>query len=215
MLKNWPLMKNKKILISIVTVAGPNRKTELIRLINSVEKSTYKTFEIIVVDNSQNSKLSSVIQNKYPKVRFIIMTHNTGVLGFNIGFSNSKGEYILSLDDDCTVNPDTLENIAKTFPQKPDKVAVISTNIYEPPSKRFIFQNYLKQKATNLYISANMAVFRKEIFAKIGYYDKDFFLWVHEDDLSIRILDAGFKIHFEPKIVVNHYLEPNRPFRKN
>ena len=193
-------------LVSVVIVAGPKRVRELIRCLRSIKRSTYKNYEVIVVDNSQNPHLVKKVKAKFPTVRLIVMPDNTGILGFNIGFANARGKYILALDDDCTIRPDTLENIAKIFPKKPKKVAVLSTNIYEVPSKRFIYQNYLKENITNLYIAANMAVFRREIFTKVGYYDSNFFLWVHEDDLSIRILDAGCQIHFEPQIVVDHYL---------
>lgn len=202
-------------LISVVTVFSPKRTRELSRLIQSIRKSIYKKYEVIVVDNSQNSHLSSTITSKFPGIRLIVMPHNTGVLGFNIGFANAKGEYVLALDDDCTIRPDTLKNIAKVFPKKPKRIGVLSTNIYEPPTKRYIYQNYLQNKIVNLYTAANMAVFRREIFAKVGYYDPDFFLWVHEDDLSLRILNKGYKICFDPRIVVNHYLKKNRPFRKS
>lgn len=241
------MKKTKNPLINIVTVAGPGRTKELIRLIKSIYRSTYKNFEIIVVDNSENPHLTKTIEKKFPQVCLLRMPHNTGVLGFNIGFANAKGDYILALDDDCTILPSTLKNIADIFPKKPRNVGILSTNIYKPLFRNYcftptaasrkprasmlgdevpprrrrgraaseeeaaslhacgVFTHYLKNKVTNIYISANMAVYRKSLFAKVGYFDPDFFLWVHEDDFSIRVLAQGFKIHFEPNIVVYHY----------
>jgi len=208
-------MKKTKTLISIVTVAGLNRKKGLINLIKSVNKSTYKNFEILVIDNSQNPHLKKIITKKFSKVCYLNMPTNTGVLGFNIGFANAKGEYILALDDDCTINPDTLENIIKIFPTKAKNVAVLSTNIYKPLVKKYCFEHLLKNNIQNINIAANMAVYKKIVFAKVGYFDPDFFLWVHEDDLSIRILNHNLKIHFEPKIIVNHYEKMNFGLRKD
>jgi GT2 family glycosyltransferase len=206
--------KNKKPLISIVTVVGPRKKIFIYKLLQSVQRSIYQNFEIIVVDNCQDKKIKSRVI-KFPKTKYLSMPANVGISAFNAGFKTSKGKYILALDDDCTINPDTLKNIADIFPLKPKKVAVLSTNIYKPLAKKYCFESNLKNKNKKLIIAANMAVFKKSVFKKVGYYDPDFFLWVHEDDLSIRILSRGYEIHFEPKIIVNHFEAKKLQFRKN
>ncbi|MFC1711114.1 glycosyltransferase family 2 protein [Patescibacteria group bacterium] len=201
-------------LVSIVIVAGPKRKKELLNCLLSIEKSSYKRYEAIVVDNSQSPKLKTQILTQYPQTKYIVMPHNVGVLGYNIGLINAKGDYILTLDDDCTINPDTLKNIVSIFAKKPKKVAVLATNLYEPPSQSFAYESYLNHKTKKLLTISNASVFRKDVFTKTGFFDADLFLWVHEDDLAIRIIDNNMEIHFEPKIIVNHHLEKNRPFRK-
>lgn len=199
--------------ISIVILAGKNRKAELLRCLRTIYLSTYKNFEVIVVDNSCNSELSIDINRTFSKVKIIKMLINTGIYGFNIGFANSKGDYLLGIDDDCGIRKDTLRNVVKVYKHKPSYVAVISSNIYNPLYKYYITQNYVDKDIKNLYSFADGgSVFKKEIFEKVGYYDNDFFCWQHNDDLAIRMLNKGYKINFEKTIIIDHY-EKKRTFR--
>lgn len=191
--------------ISVVVVGGPEAFGRLPTLISSVKRSVFKDYELIVVDNSGDKKVGQLFRMADNKVRYIKMPANTGVLGFNVGFANTRGRYVLALDDDCMIRRDTLGNAVTSFSKKSEAVGVLSANICEGKDIS-IFQSRLDGGTKNLVVAANMAVFRKQIFEKVGYYDEDFFLWVHEDDLSIRILDKGFQIEFDPAIVVDHRL---------
>ncbi len=208
--------KKKQVLISIVVVAGPKRVKKLKALLKSIQQSNYKNYEILLVDNSQKPQLREIILKEFPEVRYFGMPGNLGVLAYNLGLANARGEYILTLDDDCTLKPETLTQIVEIFPKKSPKVGVISANLYEPKRHKFIYENYLKKDLTKLCLASNAAIFRKTIFRKVGYYDSDLFLWTHEDDLSLRIIDQGYEIHLEPKIVINHYpSSPSQNLRKD
>jgi GT2 family glycosyltransferase len=41
---------------------------------------------------------------------------------------------------------------------------------------------------------------------KVGYYDSDFFTYANEEDLAIRVLNAGFKLKYMSNLVVYHKL---------
>jgi GT2 family glycosyltransferase len=201
-------------LISIVIVAGPKRKAELIRCIESIRKSNYKNYEIIVVNNSQEPVLLNAIRQKFPEVKGIEMIMNTGIYGFNIGFANARGDYILGIDDDCGLRENTLSCIAKSFAEKHPRVGVISGNIFNPLTEKWCMQSWIEQKVTLLACFPDGAsVFKRSVFEKVGYYDEAFFCWQHGADLSIRCLGAGFEIHFDPEIVIDHY-EQRVGFRK-
>lgn len=214
MLKN---MNNKirKNLISIIIVAGKNRKLELFQNINSIYKSNYKNFEIILVDNSENDFLQKEVSKEYPNLRFIRMPYNTGIFAFNVGFANAKGEYILLLDDDCSIDKDTLDKIYSAIDKSPKYVAVISLNVYQPDWKHYYYTRYINSNAVRICTFAGGAsVIKKEALEKIGYFDDKFFCWVHEDDLSVRILDAGYDIYFDKDIVIYHHEKKTDSIRK-
>lgn len=46
---------------------------------------------------------------------------------------------------------------------------------------------------------------KKEVFDKIGYFDKNYFLYLEDLDFSQRAKIAGFKIVFEPSSIIWHY----------
>ncbi len=202
-------------LISIIIPAGPNRREELFRCISSIRTSSYKNYEIIVVNNSGRDGLMKEVHAAFPEVRPIELLINTGIYGFNVGFANAKGEYILGIDDDCGVRTDTLQQIRDCFAKKPDHVGVVTANIYNPLYKRWCMEPLVEHKIVNLCCFADGAsVFRREVFQKAGYYDEAFFCWQHGADLSIRVLEAGYKIHFDKNIIIDHY-EKQVGFRKN
>lgn len=193
-------------LISIVIVAGPLRKKELFRCLSSIEKSTYKNKEVLVVDNSCTEEVALLLKRHFPSVNYYKMPHNTGIFAYNVGFANAKGKYILALDDDCEIKKETLEKIYTTFENIPQNVGIISCNMYNPLKKYYYYQHYLDMHITKPYNFMGGAVaFRKVIFEDVGYYDEDFFCWVHEDDFAARALDKGYELLFSDEIVINHY----------
>jgi len=45
---------------------------------------------------------------------------------------------------------------------------------------------------------------RRSAFNAVGGYDKSFFYSMEEQDLSWRLWDAGWEVHYKPEIVVSH-----------
>ena len=205
----------EKELISIVIVAGKNRKDKLVQNLSSIYKSDYKKFEILLVDNSEENSLEKFIIKKFPKINYIKMPYNTGIFAFNVGFANAEGQYILLLDDDCSIEKKVLSKIIHTMKSIPENVGIISLNVYQPSWKHYYYNRYLKKEAVRICTFAGGAcVIRKEVLNKTGYFDDKFFCWVHEDDLSMRILNAGFDIYFEKDIIIYHHEEKSDSLRK-
>lgn len=96
--------------LSIIIV---NYKTEALtlRCIQSVMQSSLNpdTVQVIVVDNASQDGSAETIKKRYPQVKMIVNTEN---LGFskanNIGMGEARGDYILLLNSDTVVRPDTL-----------------------------------------------------------------------------------------------------------
>ena len=197
-------------LVSIVVLTCPGRKRELWRCLNSIKSSNYKKIETIVISNGCHLGLAKEIKSQFPKVNTILLPTNAGCFGFDVGYINAGGKYILSLDDDTSLKPDTLKKIINVFEKKPKNVGILSINSYNPKSKHY----YLSSTGGFTGFQAGGAVFRKELFNKVGYFDEDFFLWGEEDDLALRVLDAGYKIHFEKSIIINHYEKTGRLRKK-
>ncbi len=190
--------------ISILILAGPGRIKELKRCLSSIQKATYKNYEILIVDNSGNPKVIKKLKENFPKVKIYHLPYNTGIFGYNVGFVNAAADFIFSLDNDCTVEKDTFKKIVSSFLEKPKSVGVLTLNVKNPLSND-LNEEKLDRSTIPLTFAGGASVFRKQIFEKVGYYDQDFFCWRHELDLSIRILNAGYSIYFEENININHY----------
>lgn len=113
--------KTNNIDISIVIV-NYNVRDFLNNCLHSIYKSETKlNYEIIVVDNNSTDKSVAFLKDKFPQVKFIELKDN---LGFskanNIGFKEANGKYVLILNPDTIINPDTLQVMYNYMEEHPE-----------------------------------------------------------------------------------------------
>ncbi len=71
-----------------------------------------KELEVIVVDNNSSDNSIKMVQREYPEVKLIRNKKNFGFsAGNNIGIKNSGGKFLLLLNSDTLVEPDSLITI--------------------------------------------------------------------------------------------------------
>ena len=100
-------------LISIIIV-NYNGKKWLQKCLDSLLCQTYNNFEIIFVDNGSSDDSVEFVNNNYKdeRIKIIKSDKNLGFAGGNnLGIDNSKGEYILLLNNDTWVEFDFLEKL--------------------------------------------------------------------------------------------------------
>ena len=115
-------MKEPPIFSIIVTVYNVSDYLE--ECLNSVERQTIKQYELIVVDDGStdcSGKIIDLYSTKHSNVR-VIHQRNQGLSAArNMGLKYAKGEYILFLDGDDYIHPETLkmflEYIDKSHPE--------------------------------------------------------------------------------------------------
>lgn len=54
------------------------------------------------------------------------------------------------------------------------------------------------------WVSGVSMLFRREVFASVGLFDEDFFLYFEEIDLALRTKQAGWKVFFVGGVAVDH-----------
>ncbi|MBQ7840394.1 MAG: glycosyltransferase [Lachnospiraceae bacterium] len=109
--RSWPVKPNGKVSVIIPSKDNPGVLSNCIHSV--LESSTYRDFEIIVVDNGSNEKNRArieLMQNMLqPEYRFTYH-YEPMVFNFsrmcNIGVSMATGDYILLLNDDIEITQD-------------------------------------------------------------------------------------------------------------
>ena len=96
-----------------------NRADKIHRVFDSLEKSTFKNFELILLDDGSTDNIEEVvIQYKeratYP-VTFLRKENEGKHVALNILHQMAKGEYIFQLDSDDEITPDALEKMLKVW----------------------------------------------------------------------------------------------------
>ena len=97
-------MKNK---ISII-ITTKNEEKNIHNLLSSIEKQTYKNYEIIVVDNN-STDLTKEISKKFNASVYNIGPERSAQR--NYGVSKASGNYVLILDADMILEPLVLEEL--------------------------------------------------------------------------------------------------------
>lgn len=98
-----------------VSVLTPtyNRSDKLIRLYNSLEKSTYRDFEWIIVNDGSTDDTDQIIKEIVAMASFpitYIYQENSGKhIAMNRLYDLAKGEYCFQIDDDDELLPDAME----------------------------------------------------------------------------------------------------------
>ncbi len=84
--------------------------------------------EVIVVDNGSEDSSEEYIRANFPEVKYIPLEKNVGFAkAFNIGLEEAKGEYILKIDSDTKLLPNSVKSLAALLDN--DASGVIGTAV--------------------------------------------------------------------------------------
>src|SRR3990167_475249 len=104
--------------ISIIIVSYNTRELLLSSLKSQKAAAKNLKVEIFVVDNASSDKTANALKKNYPEVKLI---ENQKNLGFskanNQVITRATGKYVLILNPDTKVMPDTLEKMVKFMDQ--------------------------------------------------------------------------------------------------
>jgi len=215
-----------------VLILTANRREALEKCLQSIEKQSYKDFEIIVIDNGSTDGtqdfLKSIKRTNFHYFRN--ETQGSFAEARNISIKMSKGEILAFIDDDCEAEPDWLERIKSDF-EKADAVGglvlpgkelkfpwwwvkeigwVVGLSV--PGMKGELGGIIYYPQTANLAVRRN--VFEKSIFQEVGgdfKKDRDVYLGGREDaELWKRLRVEGYRTLIDPDLIVWHNIPQNR-----
>ena len=200
--------------------------------IDSLNNTEYSNFEIIVVDNYSSDESVKWLKANHPKIKIIENDKNYGYAGgCNRGINNSKGDYIVFLNNDTIHKKDWLSNLVTFMNKHPDCAAVQPKilNYYErdkfdyaggagghmdilcyPFARGRLFleqeidNNQYDDDAPCFWASGTAIMVRKEFFLEVEKFDENFFAHMEEIDLCWRLQLKGHNIYVNPKSVIYH-----------
>jgi GT2 family glycosyltransferase len=101
-----------------IIIVNFNTKDYLTRCLSSISKR--KNYQIIVVDNASTDGSQAMVKKRFPHLKLITNKKN---LGFsranNIGLKQAKGKYVLLLNSDTKIFPQTLPRMLKFMENHP------------------------------------------------------------------------------------------------
>lgn len=133
----------KNFSISLI-VSTYNKYDYLYVVLKSIEKQTFKNFEVIIAEDCEKEEMKENIKKWHSEFSFQIKHVYQEDIGFrknmilNKAIRNSNGKYILIIDGDCILHHKYLENYMKNFEKGYDIVFGRRCDMSEALSKKVL-----------------------------------------------------------------------------
>ncbi|MBI4127498.1 MAG: glycosyltransferase family 2 protein [Parcubacteria group bacterium] len=209
-----------------VIIVSYNTKELTLQAIQSVERErTQVPFEVFVVDNNSHDGSADAIQATFP---WITLIRNNGNFGFakgnNQAIERASGEYIFLLNSDAYLKEGSLRRAYEILSNEHCAVAAAKVlSAKKPAMIDRIGDAYERgglaytlgfeeidegqyDTSRRVFSASGTAVFyRRDVLAKIGAYDDDFFMYYEDIDLGFRANLAGYQCVTIPEVTVYHW----------
>lgn len=225
-------------LISII-IPNKDHTPELCLCIDSIQqKSTYKNFEIIIVENNSTEpetfECYNMLSGKYKNVKVVRWEHEFNYSKLNnFGFKYTSGEYIVLLNNDIEIITNNWLEEMLMFVQRKD-VGVAGMMLYYPDNTiqhagvilgiggvAGHSHKYFKRGdygySSRLTIAQNLSavtaaamMIRRDVFEEVSGLDETFAVAFNDVDLCLRIRKAGYNIVWTPYAEAYHYESKSR-----
>jgi GT2 family glycosyltransferase len=190
--------------------------------------------QLIVVDNASRDYSAAILRGRYPDVQLIENATNVGFgRANNQALPRIRGRYLLLLNTDAFISPDTLAKTFNFMELNPccgvlgvklvgeDSSIQPCCRFFPTPWNVFLVGTGLHRFFPSTRLVDNMAwghdkirecdwvpgcyyLTRKTVIDQIGLFDPRFFLYYEEVDHCRRVHEAGWKVFFYPDTEVTH-----------
>lgn len=185
-------------------------------------------FEVIIVDNFSDDGLVDSFQNKFKDFIFIRNNRNSGFAnGCNLGAREAKGNYLLFLNPDTIISPNTLSTLFTTYRNHPE-TGILSClqvdrknrifhqkNIFPSLLNLFGINRFLFRKMNALFtsreelfypdwVSGALIFISKDWFEKVNGWNEDYWLYFEDVEICKKITQKNGKIAITRNTTILH-----------
>jgi len=210
-----------------IVVLNWNRPRDTIECISSLRELEYPAYRILIVDNGSTDDSVEMFQ-KLPDVELLSNERNLGFAeGNNRGIAHAlqkEADYILLLNNDTTVSSSLLDEMVDVA-ESDERIGIVGPVIYyaERPDQvwfagmHFRYGLYVVRRGLHLklplrpieqvdFASGCGMLVRREMFERVGLFDRRFFMYYEDLDLCIRASKAGYRIVTATRAIMWHAL---------
>jgi len=189
----------ENLTIIIVTIKSQN-------IIDDCLKSIDPDVKKIIVENSSDQEFTDSLKKKYKNIECYLTGKNLGMgPGNNVGIKKSKTRYVMILNPDTILKPDTLSQIFEI--SKNLEFAILS-----PLSDKRDYPNYKIYKKSKNDKNPLFEVDQIDGYAMIldkkqfndNFFDENIFMYLENDDLCLRIKNDNKKIYIYSNSLISH-----------
>ena len=190
----------------------------------ALAKQTFTEFTTYFVDNGSQDESCAFLREHYPETKIIQLDDNYGFSrAVNEGIRQSKEPYVILLNNDTEVFQDFVERLYEGICKRKNAFACSAKLIsYQERDKIDDAGNYYNmlgwafargkgkpvsefETSDRIFAAcAGAAIYRREVFETIGYFDEMHFAYLEDIDVGYRAKLYGYDNVFCPEAVVYH-----------
>ena len=219
-----------KVAIVILNWNGEKYLNQFLPIL--LENTRVEDVEIVVADNASTDGSLSLLKDKFPAVRTVLLDKNYGFAGgYNKALAQIEAEYFVLLNSDVEVTENWLSPMLQYLEQNKDvaashpKIRAYHNRQYfahagasggfidkfgYPFCRGRVFGNVEEDKGQYdgvvdvFWATGACLMIRSEVYTKVGGLDDEFFAHMEEIDLCWRLNARGYRIVCIPQSTVFH-----------
>lgn len=200
-----------------------NHLQDTIECLESVFKSNYPSFHVVIVDNASTDNTLQTISEKYPNVFIIPNPDNYGYAeGNNVGIryaQSNNADYIFVLNNDTVIQADSISCLVDELEKCPDTIAASPISYYyDQPEKIYFAGGVISPEgkvghATSIkeqvgyeteWLNGCALMMRAKFLSEVGLFNPEYFLLFEDTDWSLRAIRSGFCLRIVPEATILH-----------
>ena len=222
-------------LISII-IPNKDQVESLDKCLRSIEKSSYKNYEIIIVENNSTEDETFAYYKKIEsdKIRIVYWSDEFNYSAINnFGVKHARGDYLLLLNNDVEViTTDWLEELTANCQRK--DVGIVGARLYYPDDTiqhagivigiggvagaLFVgmprmFTGYLHKAAIQQDLSAVTAacmMVKRSVYEELGGLEEELKVAFNDVDFCLRAREKGYLVVYDPNVELYHFESKSR-----
>ena len=188
----------------------------------------YPAFEVIVVNGPSTDNSAEVIARWGGAIKALTCDQANLSVSRNVGIAAAAGDIIAFIDDDAVPHPQWLRRLVARYDDADvgavGGFTVDNTGTHWQMRKTlcdrfgnahhvsdYFDERPLNRPGTPFYPSllGTNSSFRASALREVGGFDHVFAYLLDETDVCLRLVDAGWQVHFEPDALVWHQFAPS------
>ncbi|MDQ2899008.1 MAG: glycosyltransferase, partial [Acidobacteriota bacterium] len=198
-----------------------NRGAYIDRCLQSLQKQTYRNFEVVVVNGPSTDDTAKRLESYKDKIRIARTDSRVLCVSRNIGIREGRGDLIAFLDDDAVAEPNWLRELVFAFADS--TVGAVGGMVFRTHGRGVEWRNGTVDRKGNVQmdlprpgqhwdwdegrlntVPGGCCIFRRSALERIGGFDEEIEYYHDETDVVMRLRTAGYRTLHRPRAVVFH-----------
>ena len=204
--------------VSVVLIAQ-HTSAALLRAIDSVVEQDHRPLEIVLLGNGGPLETPSLPDDSGVSLRMGETAANLGVAGGrNAAARLASGDCLLFLDDDAILRPGSVAAAVGAVAQS--GIGAVAFRVIDPDTDATAVWFYphdpleYGERAFDApWVVGGGNLIRRDLFEQLDGFWEGYFREMEEIDFSWRLIDAGWRIRYEPRAAIEHVERTKRHYR--